>query len=833
MDVVCDRRELPSMESNPIDESSEHSVSAETTAKKRTDSLRSRINMFDNGSSPFPVKTSASPRAAREKTARKPFASPVGQANRKSKSFQSPTSSYCSSSSISDDEGPEGVDQFVENKKATETPTSPLVEGSEGAVDDGTSKDETALSRASGLRAKMKMFEHRSHETVDDSAIRPEGNSKPSKFRVGMRGSLHGHSEHIRSNSSAERSTSSFLASASVSDVEDDVPAEAPRRSWKQKLVRTKVHEDIPPPSIQDTCEQESIENPAGSVTPKVKSWKTKRIVPAEKVNDGQTEANVTSTTGTNKPRGDHDGADTTETEAPKVKSWKPKRIVSAQTAKNDGHEDAASAPVSNGLTRAVSAGAASNDLEANTSPQPEPTRKKSWKTKRIISAGDVDDGKEAAVVPSANKHSDALEAPQTPRSSSSTTKDKKLQDRIKMFNNKQTSPTPQKVFLGSNQMTKLVQKKEEAQDVSELKSKINDGASKKEFEDSFRSEDLVGPLVDEPMMSLDRSLNMDNMDKRLTRTKSFVRRGQLKAQNSNSALIRQKDKDKNAVFANHAVIIEEDISSETLPEYAKDKTETKTIMTALRKNFVFEDMDANEMDKLVLAMQEVHVTPGRDIITQGKPGDYFYVVSRGEVTFFVDGQKVGTAGPGNAFGELALLYKCPRSATVRATDRNTSLFRVNERTFTIMMHSETKKSEEEKRQLLRSVPFLSALGSEDITRLCSLMGPVLFSTGDYIVRKGDRGSSFFIIRDGKLRVTEIFVGGTSYEDVSLEKGDYFGEDALISDEPRAANVVALCKGSAFAIERESVRKVLGDFGSLISKTQDRQKLVSCLNISW
>ena len=58
-------------------------------------------------------------------------------------------------------------------------------------------------------------------------------------------------------------------------------------------------------------------------------------------------------------------------------------------------------------------------------------------------------------------------------------------------------------------------------------------------------------------------------------------------------------------------------------------------------------------------------------------------------------------------------------------------------------------------------------------------------------------------------------------------KGDYFGERALITSEPRAANVIGVTKGTAFSIDRSTFEKVLGDFSKVIMRAQDRRKLVS------
>lgn len=65
-------------------------------------------------------------------------------------------------------------------------------------------------------------------------------------------------------------------------------------------------------------------------------------------------------------------------------------------------------------------------------------------------------------------------------------------------------------------------------------------------------------------------------------------------------------------------------------------------------------------------------------MIRQGDVGDFFYVVEEGGVDFYIKsgnknsspglGDKVGSAGPGGSFGELALMYNAPRAASVVST---------------------------------------------------------------------------------------------------------------------------------------------------------------------
>lgn len=86
-----------------------------------------------------------------------------------------------------------------------------------------------------------------------------------------------------------------------------------------------------------------------------------------------------------------------------------------------------------------------------------------------------------------------------------------------------------------------------------------------------------------------------------------------------------------------------------------------------LKKVPLFSGLDNRELEQIANSMRERRVAAGDVVLEQGAGGAGFFVVDEGEADVSVDGSTVGTVGPGDYFGEIALLTGSDRTATVTA----------------------------------------------------------------------------------------------------------------------------------------------------------------------
>ena len=92
------------------------------------------------------------------------------------------------------------------------------------------------------------------------------------------------------------------------------------------------------------------------------------------------------------------------------------------------------------------------------------------------------------------------------------------------------------------------------------------------------------------------------------------------------------------------------------------------TKIEALRRAPLFEGLAGSELARLAEQTEDVEAAPGRVLCEPGDTAGEFFVILEGEVEVTRDGHRLAALGPGDFFGEIALVEHSKRTATVTAT---------------------------------------------------------------------------------------------------------------------------------------------------------------------
>jgi CRP-like cAMP-binding protein len=107
----------------------------------------------------------------------------------------------------------------------------------------------------------------------------------------------------------------------------------------------------------------------------------------------------------------------------------------------------------------------------------------------------------------------------------------------------------------------------------------------------------------------------------------------------------------------------------------------------------------------------------------------------------------------------------------------------------------------------LSAVDVFSPLSPEELKQLATATVGHVFAPSETLIRAGDEGSSMFVVHNGRVAVQVADKGGPRTVAV-LSEGNFFGEMALFTGEPRTANVVALEETEVLEIGHAAMKHI-------------------------
>nr|ABI97017.1 foraging [Diabrotica virgifera virgifera] len=265
------------------------------------------------------------------------------------------------------------------------------------------------------------------------------------------------------------------------------------------------------------------------------------------------------------------------------------------------------------------------------------------------------------------------------------------------------------------------------------------------------------------------------------------------------------------------------ELSKQTFTVHPKDESSRELIKSALLDNDFMKNLEITQIREIVDCMYPEEYKANDIIIQEGDVGSIVYVLEEGKVEISRENKILHHLDPGKVLGELAILYNCQRTATIKA-HTDCKLWAIERQCFqTIMMRTGLIR-QAEYTDFLKSVPIFKTLPEDTLIKISDVLEETIYANGDYIIRQGARGDTFFIISKGKVKVTRKMPNSNTEEFIrTLGKGDFFGEKALQGDDLRTANVIVDDPEgvTTLVIDRETFNQLISNLDEIRTKYKD------------
>ncbi|CAJ0572471.1 unnamed protein product, partial [Mesorhabditis spiculigera] len=263
-----------------------------------------------------------------------------------------------------------------------------------------------------------------------------------------------------------------------------------------------------------------------------------------------------------------------------------------------------------------------------------------------------------------------------------------------------------------------------------------------------------------------------------------------------------------------------------TLQHHSKTAGSKQLIRDSVQKNDFLKQLAKEQIIELVECMYEMRARAGQWVIQEGEPGDRLFVVAEGQLQVSREGQPLGLMGAGSVMGELAILYNCTRTASVQAVS-DVVLWVLDRSVFQMITMRLGMERHQQLMHFLERVSIFSKLDQDRLSKIADVLDQDYYAGGHHIIRQGEKGDAFFIINSGQVKVTQHIEGEAEPRQIRvLNQGDFFGERALLGDEIRTANVIAMSPGvEVLTLDREAFGKLIGDIDAVKKDYGDKERL--------
>ena len=280
------------------------------------------------------------------------------------------------------------------------------------------------------------------------------------------------------------------------------------------------------------------------------------------------------------------------------------------------------------------------------------------------------------------------------------------------------------------------------------------------------------------------------------------------KKKNGVSGLTMNNAKNKKRLDTNNSLREDdEEIDIEDLPfnykEYSLNPEEEEKIIKILKNQIVFQGVSPEILSVIAHDMIMLTIPEGKIIYDINDDGNFFYIIGKGSVVVNIQDNDSNTLSQWNAFGEISLFTEKKREEII-ITKEEVELYIIDGESFRDIQKRNNEIILKERYNFLNNIALFESLDKISKYNVAQKLTKKEFNMNSKIISKGERGDKLYIIKEGivscKIGLQEVR---------KLSNNEYFGQNAILIDVKRGADIIALQKTICYEISKEDLKEAL------------------------
>ncbi len=266
----------------------------------------------------------------------------------------------------------------------------------------------------------------------------------------------------------------------------------------------------------------------------------------------------------------------------------------------------------------------------------------------------------------------------------------------------------------------------------------------------------------------------------------------------------------------------------------------TRMDAAQLGKFSPFDTLESASLDDLLNSIEISHATRGQVLFEKGDTENRSIYLLSGTLSLRNGDQDLGTIEGGTDEARNPIAPKLPRHLSAVALDDvhyfsidselvdmtltldHTGMYEVGD------FGSALNGAESDWMSALLRTKTFQLIPPQNIQMIFMRLNSVHYKAGHVVIRQGDQGDHFYIVKKGRCKVTRETPGNNDNIDLAeLGVGASFGEEALISDEARNATITMLTDGTLMQLGRDDFQSLLNEPMVMSLEHEDADKAVS------